>query len=143
MSWLRRSRPSYAVDGVEPHHGNEGWELYSGTSLAGRPVVAAALARLPQHPVLEFLLDSIGVGTDGTQWSVSFGDESLEHFGLLDPAGGDTFEETLAAAAFTDSVERADREVFVFTTTGPLTVDVVLARCLDVCGEVLRRLDAR
>ena len=142
MSWLRRCRPSSAVDGVEPYQGNEGWDIYSGVSLAAQPVVAEALARLPQHPVREFLLHSIGVGTDGTQWTVSFGDESLEHFGLSDAGDGDVFEDTLAAAAFTGSVERVDREVFEFTTVGPLTADVVMARCLDVCGEVLRRLGA-
>lgn len=45
-----------------------------------------------------------------------------------------------AAAPWTGAVERVEREVFVFTTTEVVTADVVLARCLDVCGDVYRRL---
>ncbi|WP_229074821.1 hypothetical protein [Actinoplanes sp. DH11] len=147
MSWLRRSsparRPAHAVDGVEPHHDSDGVDHYTGDALAGQPAVEQAVARLPQDPALEYLLYSMGLSTaDGVGWTLSFGDESLILFGLSHPGGSDVFEHTLAAAPFTTSVERADRDIFVFTTPGPLTADTVLAHCLDVCGEVYRGLAA-
>lgn len=138
MSWWRRARPAYAVDGVAPRRDSEGWDIYEGDALTGRPVVAEALARLPRHPDLEYLPHSIGLSTrDGLEWVLAFGDEALIWFDLSRP-GTDIFEETLAAAAFTGTVERVDREAFVFTTTGLRTADVVLAHCLDICGEVFQ-----
>ncbi|BCY13968.1 hypothetical protein [Actinoplanes sp. L3-i22] len=140
MSWLRRSRPGWAVDGVESRPGSEGWHFWAGDALAGRPVVAEALARLPRDPALAYLPHSLGLSTsDGLEWGLSFGDEALIWFDLSNP-GTDVFEETLAAAPIVDSVERVDREAFVFTTTELLPADVVLAHCLDVCGAVFRGL---
>ncbi|GLY05699.1 MULTISPECIES: hypothetical protein [Actinoplanes] len=43
-------------------------------------------------------------------------------------------------APFTGTAGREDRDLFVFTTTGPLAADVALAHCIDVCGEVFRAL---
>lgn len=141
MSWLRRSRPAYEVDGVEPHRNDEGRDLYDGETLAGRPAVIEALERLPQDPALEYLPYSLGLGTqDGREWALTLGDEALIWFGLSHPGGSDIFEETLSAAPFTDSVERVDREAFVITTTEVLAADLMLAHCLDVCGKVFRRL---
>jgi hypothetical protein len=139
MSWLRRSRPAYAVDGVEAHRNSEGWDIYEGNALAGEPIVAEAVARLPHDPALEHLLFSVGIGTaDGHEWTLSFGDEARIFFDLSYP-GSDIFEEALTAMPWTGSVERVDRDVFVFTTTGMLKADVVLAHCIDVCGEVFPR----
>ncbi|GAA2851231.1 hypothetical protein Acy02nite_34680 [Actinoplanes cyaneus] len=143
MSWWRRSRPVYAVDGVAPHRNSAGWDIYEGDTLAARPVVAGALARLPRDPALAYLPFSLALSTrDGREWGLAFGDEALTWFDLSAPDGSDLFEETLAAAAFTGTVERVDREAFVFTTTGSLPADVTLAHCLDICGTVFRRLTA-
>ena len=142
MSWLRRSRPAYAVDGVEPQRSSEGWDIFDGDTLAGQPTVAEATARLPHDPALEDLPAYLAVCTkDGREWTLSFDDGMLIVFDLSRP-GTDVFEQVLTAAPFTESVERVDREVFLFTTTEPLTADVVLAHALDVCGEVFRRLNA-
>ncbi|WP_436534455.1 hypothetical protein [Actinoplanes sp. HUAS TT8] len=144
MSWFRRSRPAYAVDGVTPRRSGQGWHFYEAEALAGRPVVAGALARLPRAPELEYLSHSVSVGTkDGIEWGLSFGDEALIWFDLSAPDGSDLLEETLAAAAFTVTVERVDREAFVFTTAELLAADVVLAHCLDACGLVFRTLRNR
>lgn len=141
MSWIRRSRPAWAVDGAETRRGREGWEFWDTEALARLPVVAEALTRLPAHPDLEYLYQSLGLSTNGgREWGLSFADEALTWFDLSAPDGTDIFEETLLAAPFTDAVERVDREAFVFTTPEVLTGDVVLAHCLDVCGEVFRAL---
>ena len=140
MSWLRRSRPAYAVDGVEPRRSSGGWDIFDGDALAGLPAVIAAAARLPQDPALEDLPGYLSVATrDGRDWALSFDDGMLYVFDLSYP-GSDVFEQVLTAAPWTESVERVDREVFLFTTTEMLTADVVLAHCVDVCGEVFRRL---
>ncbi|MFY1671953.1 hypothetical protein ACN27G_18565 [Plantactinospora sp. WMMB334] len=140
MRWLRRSRPAYAVRGVEPQRSSDGWDVFPGDALAGLPAVAEAAARLPQDPVLEDLPDYLSVATrDGREWTLGFDDGMLIVFDLSHP-GTDVFEQVLKAAPWTESVERVDREVFLFTTTGVLTADVVLAHCVDVCGEVFRRL---
>ncbi|WP_144122781.1 hypothetical protein [Catellatospora sichuanensis] len=140
MSWLRRSRPAYAVDGVKPYRSSGGWDIFEGEDLAGQPAVAEAATRLPQDPVLEDLAGYLSVGTkDGREWNLSFEDGMLIVFDLSRP-GTDIFEQVLTAAAWTESVERVDRNVFLFTTTAVLTADTVLAHCLDVCGEVFRRL---
>lgn len=140
MSWWRRSRPPYAVDGVEPRRGSDGRGGYEGIDLAAVPAVAAAVDRLPRDPALDYLLHSVSVGTgDGREWSLGFDDGMLVVFDLSHP-GTDVFEDALTAAPWTGAVERVEREVFVFTTTEVLTADVVLARCLDVCGDVYRRL---
>src|SRR5687768_5016207 len=140
MSWLRRSRPAYAVDGVEPQHNSDGWDIFDGETLAEQPAVAAAVGRLPGDPVLEDLPGYLAVCTkDGREWTLSFDDGMLIVFDLSRP-GTDIFERTLSAAGWTESVERVDREVFLFTTTEVLTADVVLAHCIDVCGEVFRSL---
>jgi hypothetical protein len=139
MSWLRRSRPAYAVGGVEPQR-IDGWDVFDGDVLAGLPAVADAVARLPPDPTLESLLDYLSVCTkDGREWTLSFDDGMLIVFDLSRP-GTDIFEQVLTAAPWTESVERVDREAFLFTTTEVLTADVVLAHCVDVCGEVFRRL---
>ncbi|MEV0153355.1 hypothetical protein AB0H57_06370 [Micromonospora sp. NPDC050686] len=139
MSWLRRSRPGYAVDGVEPQR-VDGWDVFDGDALAGSPAVTEAAARLPQDPALEDLPGYLAVSTkDGREWTLSFDDGKLAVFGLSRP-GSDLFEQVLTAAPWTESVERVDREVFVLTTAGVLTADVVLAHCVDVCGEVFGRL---
>ncbi len=141
MSWLRRSRPAYAVDGVEPHRHGDGWRGYSGDMLAGRPAVAEAVARLPPDAALEHLLFSLSVGTpDGEEWSLSFGDEALILFDLSYP-GTDVFEEALTAAPFTAAVERVDRDIFVFTTRDALTADITMAHAIDLCGDVFRHLN--
>lgn len=142
MRWWRHTRrPAYAVGGVEPYRNSGGWDHYSGDLLAGQPAVAEAFARLPRDPELQYLLYSLGIGTpDGCEWTLSFGDESLILFGLSHPGGSDIFEETLAAAPFTESVERVDRDIFAFTTAQMLTADVALAHCIDICNEVSRRL---
>lgn len=140
MSWLRGSRPAYAVDGVEPRRSSGGWDIFDGDALAGLPAVTEAAARLPQDPALEDLPDYLAVATkDGREWTLSFDDGMLIVFDLSRP-GTDVFEQVLTAAPWTESVERVDREVFLFTTAGVLTADVVLAYCVDVCGEVFRRL---
>jgi hypothetical protein len=140
MSWLRRSRPGYAVDGVEPKRGSSGVDSYPGEDLAGLPVVAAAAARLPRDPVLADMPDYLSVATrDGREWTLGFDDGMLVVFDLSRP-GTDVFEQALTAAPWTESVERVDREVFQFTTTEVLTADVVLAHCVDVCGEVFRTI---
>jgi len=140
MSWLRRSRPAYAVDGVEPSRGSAGTDSYTGTDLAGQPVVIAAVARLPQAPALAGLTEFLSVATgDGREWTLGFDDAIRPVFDLSDP-GSDIFEEQLDAASWTESAERVEREVFALTTAEVLTADVVLARCIDVCGEVFRRL---
>ncbi|MEV0424975.1 hypothetical protein [Micromonospora sp. NPDC050495] len=142
MSWLRRSRSAYAVDGVEPWRSSGGWDIFDGDALAWLPTVAEAAARLPQDPALKDLPDYLAVGTkNGREWTLSFEDGMLIAFDLSHP-GTDVFERMLSAASFTGSVERVDREVFLFTTTEVLTADVVLAHCVDVCGEVFRRLGA-
>ncbi|MEV0718674.1 hypothetical protein [Asanoa sp. NPDC050611] len=134
---FRRSRPAYAVDGVRPYRTSDGWDVYDGDTLAGRPAVAAAVAGLP--PALEHLLSSLAVCTrDGREWTVSFGDEALTLFDLSHP-GSDAFERALSAAAWTGPVERVDRAVLLFTTRDVPTADVLLARCVGVCGEVFRR----
>ncbi|WP_433287464.1 hypothetical protein [Micromonospora sp. CA-244673] len=139
MSWLRRSRPAYAVDGVEPQR-IDGWDVFDGDALAEQPAVAGATGRLPQDPALEDLPGYLAVSTkDGREWTLSFDDGMLTVFDLSSP-GSDAVERTLTAAPWTASVERVDREVFLFTTTGVLTADVVLAHCVDVCGEVFRGL---
>ncbi|MEV4538552.1 hypothetical protein AB0J82_32710 [Asanoa sp. NPDC049518] len=139
MSWLRRSRPAYAVDGVEPRR-IDGWDVFEGDTLAGRSAVAGAVARLPRDPALEDLPAYLSISTkDGGEWTLSFDDGMLVVFDLSRP-GTDVFEQVLTAAPWTEVVERVDREVFLFTTTEALTADVVLAHCLDVCGEVFRRL---
>ncbi len=140
MSWLRRSRPAHAVDGVEPRRSSGGWDIFEGDDLAGQPAVTEAVARLPRDPALEDLPGYLSVGTkDGQDWALSFDDGMLSVFDLSYP-GSDVFEQVLTAAPWTGSVERVDRAAFAFTTTGVLTADVVLAHCVDVCGEVLRRL---
>lgn len=140
MSWWRRSRPGYAVDGVEPYRGGSGWDCFDGDILAGQPAVIEAAARLPQEPMLEDLAGYLSVGTrDGREWTLGFEDGVLIVFDLSRP-GTDIFEQVLTASPWTESVERVDREVFLFTTTELLTADVVLAHCIDVCGEVFRRL---
>ncbi|RAO08896.1 hypothetical protein ONO23_02500 [Micromonospora noduli] len=139
MRWLRRSRPSYAVDGVEPQRSSDGWDVFPGDALTGLPAAVEAAARLPEDPVLDDLPDYLSVATkDGREWTLGFDDGMLIVFGLSRP-GTDVFEQVLTAAPWTESVERVDREVFLFTTTGMLTADVVLAHCVDVCGEVFRR----
>jgi hypothetical protein len=45
----------------------------------------------------------------------------------------------VTSAGYT-GVERLDREIFLFTTTGPRSPDVVVAHALDVSGTVVRRL---
>ena len=141
MSWLRRSRPAYAVNGVEPNRGSNGWDSFPGEALAGQPAVLDAAARLPQDPRLADLPDYLSLATrDGREWTLGFDDGMLSVFDLSYP-GSDVFEQVLTATPWTESVERVDREVFLFTTTGVLTADMVLAHCVDVCGEVFRRLD--
>ncbi|MET8307935.1 hypothetical protein [Micromonospora sp. NPDC005173] len=99
-----------------------------------------AATRLPQDPTLEDLPDYLAIATkDGREWTLSFDDGMLIVFDLSRP-GTDVFEQVLTAAPWTESVERVDREAFLFTTTGALTADVVLAHCVDVCGEVFRGL---
>jgi hypothetical protein len=142
MRWSRRPRPAYAVGGVEPQRGSDGWDSFPGDALAGLPAVAEAAARLPQDPVLEDLPDYLSVATkDGREWTLGFDDGMLIVFDLSYP-GTDVVERVLTAAPWTESVERLDRAVFRFTTTRLLTADVVLAHCVDVCGEVFRRLGA-
>jgi hypothetical protein len=140
VSWWRRSRPAYAVEGVQPWRSSDGWDVYGGDILAGQPAVAEAAGRLPEEPALEYLLHSMSICTkDGREWSLGFDDGMLVVFDLSRP-GTDIFEERLRAAPWTQSVERVDREAFLLTTPGVLTADVVLAHCLDVCDEVYRRL---
>ncbi|MDG4832499.1 hypothetical protein O7627_24785 [Solwaraspora sp. WMMD1047] len=140
MRWLRRSRPAYAVDGVEPQRGGDGWDSFPGHALAGLPAVAEAAARLPRDSALEELPDYLSVATkDGREWTLGLDDGMLVVFDLSYP-GTDVFEQVLTAAPWTESVERVDREVFLFTTIAVLTADVVLAHCVDVCGEVFCRL---
>jgi hypothetical protein len=142
MSWLRRSPtpPAYAVDGVEPTTSEGAYVHYTGRALQARPAVVRSLARLPNDEALEDLLDSLDLSTeDGLAWSLSFGDESRYLFDLSHPGGSDIFEQRLAAASFTGTVERVDRDIFDFTVPRVLPADVVLASCLDVCGEVYRR----
>lgn len=140
MGWLRRSRPEYGVNGVEPDRGSNGWDSFPGDALAGQPVVVEAAAGLPQDPVLADLPDYLSVATpDGREWTLGFDDGMLSLFDLSHP-GSDLFEQVLTAAPWTESVERIEREVFHFTTTRVLTADVVLAHCVDVCGEAFRRL---
>ncbi|WP_328425976.1 hypothetical protein OG470_18500 [Micromonospora sp. NBC_00389] len=89
---------------------------------------------------MEDLPDYLAVATkDGREWTLSFDGGMLIVFDLS-PPGTDVFEQVLTAEPWTESVERVDREVFLFTTTGALTADVVLAHCVDVCGEAFRRL---
>lgn len=143
IRWRRKPRP-YAVDGVTPRRDSDGWDIYEGDELAGQPVVAAALGRLPRHPDLEYLAYSLSVSTkDGREWVLGFGDEALIWFDLSAPDGTDIFEDALRAAGFTAEVERVDREAFVLATAEPLTADVLLAHCLDVCDEVFRALSEK
>ncbi|WP_250031379.1 hypothetical protein [Paractinoplanes maris] len=140
MSWLRKSGPAYGVEGVEPRRSGGGLDSFPGEALAGRPAVTEAVGRLPHDPVLADLPGYLSVATrDGQDWSLGFEDGVLGIFGLSSP-GSDTFEQQLAAEPWIESVERVEREVFVFTTTELLAADIVLARCVDVCGEVFRRL---
>ncbi|GLY04512.1 MULTISPECIES: hypothetical protein [Actinoplanes] len=140
MNWLRKSRPAFAVDGVELDRGSNGWYSFAGESLAARPAVTAAAGRLPDHPELADLPDYLSVATrDGREWSFGFDDGMLVVFDLSRP-GSDTLEQVLAAQPWITAVERADREVFLLTVPEVLTADVVLARCVDACGEAFRRL---
>ncbi|MEV6344836.1 hypothetical protein [Actinoplanes sp. NPDC051851] len=139
MSWWRRSRPVYAVEGVEPVR-SDGWDVYAGESLAGRPAVAAAVARLPAEPVLADLPGYLAVATrDGREWALSLEDGMLIVFDLSRP-GTDTFEQVLAAAPWTTTVERVDREAFLLGTGESLPADLILAGCVDACGTAYRRL---
>lgn len=141
MRWFGRSRPrpAYAVDGVEPHR-NEGWDVYAGEGLADQPVVRAAVDRLPANIHLDELPLYLSLGTaDGGEWVLSI-DETVRCLFDLSAPGTDVFEEHLVAQPWIDAVERVERDVFVLTVNEMLTVDVVLARCIDVCATVYRRL---
>ncbi len=140
MSWWQRSRRAYTVDGVKAKRGSSGVDSFAGEDLARLPVVVAATARLPQDPALADLPDYLSVATrDGQEWTLGFEDGMLIVFDLSRP-GSDVFAQVLTAAPWTGTVGRVDREVFQFTTAEVLTADVVLAHCIDVCGEVFRRL---
>jgi hypothetical protein len=140
MSSLRRSRRAYAVDGVEPSRGSNGNDSFTGADLAGQPAVIEAVARLPQVPALTGLMEFLSVATgDGREWTLGFDAAIRSVFDLSYP-GSDAFEDQLAAASWTESVERVEREVLAFTTTEVLAADMVLARCIDVCGEASRKL---
>jgi len=100
--------------------------------VAGLRAVTEAAARRPKDPALKDLPDYLSVATkDGREWTLGFDDGMLSVFGLSYP-GSDVFEQVLAAAPWTESVERVDREVFLLTTTRVLTVEVVLAHRVDV-----------
>ena len=88
MSWWRRYR--YSVPGVPPSGSGGGWDGYRPSTLTGRPVVAAALARAPQRfadlvyepgsPALaltqEQLLEYMRISTgDGLTWELGVDDE--------------------------------------------------------------------
>ncbi|KHD74866.1 hypothetical protein MB27_26450 [Actinoplanes utahensis] len=130
------------MDGVEPYRGDDGVDYYTGEQLAGRPVVAEAVARLPyQEPYLVELPLYLSVSTaDGRKWTFAV-DESVRCLFDLSYGGSDIVEEHLSAQPWITAVERVDRDVFECTVSEDLTADVVLARCIDICGEVYRRLD--
>ncbi len=78
------------MPGVPPTRSGGGWDGYRPSTLTGRPVVAAALARAPQRfadlvsepgsPELaltqEQLLDNMGISTgDGLTWELGIDDD--------------------------------------------------------------------
>ncbi|WP_446218927.1 hypothetical protein [Micromonospora sp. IBHARD004] len=139
----------FAVPGIEPRTGsaNQGSVGYRGDQLAGLPVVAAVLDRLPaelialagpdetreEYPIArQALTKQVYVSTgSGLHWGLGFADE-VGH--LVQPSLGripeDLIEKALAEQPGVASVRHYDRESFEAETSELLRADEMMARWL-------------
>ncbi|MER5751846.1 hypothetical protein [Streptomyces sp. NPDC002088] len=157
MSWLRRRR--YAVPGIAPHESEGGWDGYLGTSLAERPVVAAALMRAPRRfadlvfapgdreqdlSQGEFLAGLLVSTADGQRWLMAFSEELMR---IVD-SGPDLVEEDLLLSALEAQpgvveADHQDRELLNFRVATPITADEALALAVDAMAAGHRALATR
>jgi hypothetical protein len=157
MSWWRRFR--YSVPGVPPSGSSEGWDRYRPSSLAGRPVVAAALARAPQrfadlimepgNPELaltqEQLLAYTRISTnDGLTWELGIDDEIKP---VID-TGPDEVDEDLMVTALQARpavvwAQHPDREFYEIRLAKPIRADGALALFIDAIAQAHRELARR
>ncbi len=157
MSWWRRCR--YSVPGVPPSGSGGGWDGYRPSTLTGRPVVAAALARAPQRfadlvfepgsPELaltrEQLLDNMGISTgDGLTWELGIDDEIKP---VID-TGPDVVDEDLMVTALEARpgvlwAQHPDREFYEIRLAEPIRADEALALFIDAIAHAHRELAQR
>jgi hypothetical protein len=155
MAWWRRYR--YSVPGVPPSGSGEGWDGYRPSTLTGRPVVAAALARAPQRfadlvdgsPELaltqEQLLDNMSISTnDGLAWQLGIDDEIKP---VID-TGPDVVDEDLMVTALEARpgvlwAQHPDREFYEIRLAEPIRADEALALFIDVIVHAHRELAKR
>jgi hypothetical protein len=136
-----------------------GWDDYRPSTLTGRPVVAAALARTPQRfadlvvepgsPELaltqEQLLEYMGISTrDGLTWALGIDDEIKP---VID-TGPDVVDEDLMVAALEARpgvvwAQHPDREFYEILLAEPVRADEALALFIDAIAHAHRELAQR